>query len=274
MTKPREKGNILRGLPPLKERINVRDELKHLRVDPLLPFLTHITKPSGLNNPFQLDDASSYHLAYEFHYRCLARFLPEMSLFVRWANGPYYTRRLGGKYTPTEAKLASKFRAIDPYIELDYTNCLIHARLLMDRVARLSRTFLSGAELPSDTSFTAHRNFFMERHSPYGDHELYAERIRSKTDWYDGLVEIRDKYIVHPGHMPFLQMRGILADSSELTMIWRPPIRPKEPSRVDVIMMSVPRLAREIDSFLRWFNDYGLRARARADWSAGSRAAR
>jgi hypothetical protein len=244
----------LRGIAPLEERLNVGEELRRLRQDPMRPLITEFRRTGSKADPFYLDDATTYLRAYDFYYQSLARFLPEMSLYLRWADGPYYVRKYGGKYTPSQAKLARKFNPIAPHLEMDYVNCLIHARLLMDRVARLSRWFLSGAELPSDTSFTDHRKFFLQRTPSLGEDEEYAEHIRNGTGWYEGLVEVRDKFIVHPGRAPFGMIPGIPSSGNEFSLLWlRTSVGADGRPYYDAVQVSVPRLTREIADFLRWF---------------------
>lgn len=154
------------GHEPIERRINVRAVLSRLRIDPLIPFVSQLSDP---RRPRIIHDTiSRYQEAYQFYYLSLERFLPEMSLAIRWSNGPYYVRKYGGRYTHGQARLAKRFNAISRYLPLDFFNCLLHARMLVDRVVSLSRYFLKGPNLPSFTSFNEHKKFFQHLRRSYG----------------------------------------------------------------------------------------------------------
>jgi hypothetical protein len=186
-----------------------------------------------------------------------------MSLAVRWSKGPYWTRRTGGKYTPGERKLATEYNMIARFLEFDFFNCLLYARMLLDRTVSLSRHFLKGKELPSFTSLNEHKKFFQRQTRPYGDHEEYAVYIREKTDWFDMPLKIvRDKYLVHsgPNHM---RVFGYPGGHHELGLSILIPAGPnpidKPLERVTVIVVSIPELSRDIADFLAWFCNYGIK---------------
>jgi hypothetical protein len=159
--------------------------------------------------------------AYFFYYLSFDRYLRAASIAARYSNeGLRWGRNLNSK----QRRLAEKHRSIRPFLEFDLVNCLLHTRILLDRVAALSRYFLRGQQqLPSFTSFNDHKKFFLRRAQPYGKHEKYAEYIRNHTDWFEmPLKEVRDKFIVHssPKH---LQLLGYLDGGYELHLnIWLP----------------------------------------------------
>lgn len=251
------------GHKSIEKRINVRKELKRLRVDPLEQFLSLIT---DLENPVILqDEISLYREAYSFYYLSLERFLPEMSIAIRYNKGAYYVRKYGGKYTDYEAKIAKQYNAISRYLELDFFNCLLHARILLDRVICLSRHFLDTQHqrTPSFTSFNQHKKFFKRLASPYGQHEEYAVYIRSQTNWFDmPLKVVRDKFLIHAGK-PHVRTFGYPAGDTELSLVLFIPSgndASKSLSQVKTINVSIPRLYLEIERFLLWFADYGMRS--------------
>lgn len=248
------------GLPPDNKRMNVRNQLRRLRDEPLYPFLERLR--STREPTFWEDEIERYQMAYWFYYLSLERLLPEMSLAVRWRNGPYWAIREHRKYTDSERKLAARYNAIARYLEYDFVNCIIHTRILLDRVASLSRTFLAGGKLPSFTSFAKHRKFFLKSTHRYGDHEEYAAHIRSRTNWFGVLKNVRDKFIVHlgPKHRKFW---GIPYGRREVDLTLFLDSDQNPPPR-HTLTMSIHSLVREVDGFLRWFTAYGMRSLDRA----------
>lgn len=246
----------VRGFAPVERRLHVREELRRLRRNPLKPLLRSLGAAAG-EGRIHMTELGRCAIAYEFYFQSLARFLPEMSVVLRWRLGPYFARKYRVPYTPGQAKLARRYHEIAPYVEMDLVNCVIHARALMDHVAPLSRRFLPNRGLPV-RSFHAHRDFFVKRTEPFGDHEEYAEYMRTRTLWFDDLREIRDKFFVHPGP-EHLRVFGVPSGDSEAGMAILTG-NASDPRRQDAVLVSVPRLARQIDDFLRWFSNYGLRA--------------
>jgi hypothetical protein len=159
--------------------------------------------------------------------------------------------------------LAEQRKQVAPFLEYDLVNCVIHTRILLDRVAALSRSFLTGQRLPSFTSFSDHKKFFTKLSVPYGAHEAYAEHIGNRTDWFDmPLKEVRDKFVVHssPNHMRLLgypdggyelDLNIILPDGES---------GEKTPAKIRVIRVNALRLSYDVEAFLNWFSDYGLAA--------------
>ena len=242
-------------------RINVRRELLRISSDPMRPLLDILG-----SGEFELlsSDESRYTDAYWFYYLSFDRYLHEMSVAARYSKGPYWIRISGGKakYTPLQQSLADQYRKVAPFLEYDLVNCLIHSRILLDRVTGLARHFLKGERLPSFTSFNEHKKFFVKLAQPYGKHEEYAEFIRKHTDWFDmPLKEVRDKFVVHssPKHLRVLgypndyelHLNILLPDSND-------PERPL--AKTKLITVNPLRMSYDIESFLKWFCGYGLAA--------------
>jgi hypothetical protein len=249
----------LLGHQPLESKLNVRAELKRLRQDPIEPLIQALGKEPGYL--ILQDEFSRYLEAYYFYYLSLDRFFHEMSVAVRWGKGPHLVRKYGGKYTPSQRKLAAQYNKIARFLEFDFFNCLLYARMLLDRTIALSRHFLKGANLPSFTSFNDHKKFFQRQKTPYGGFEEYAAYIREQTDWFDTpLKAVRDKFLVHTGPQ-HLRVFGYPSNGYEIRlMIMVPNGNDPEKSlaRVKVIEVSIPQLARDIEQFLTWFCAYGL----------------
>jgi hypothetical protein len=244
------------GNEPVQERLNVRRECALFKDDPLRPLLTIIGhEPVVLSH----DELSRYATAYEYFYLSLRRYFEAMSLSIRWQKGPKWLR--GRRFGPRQRQVATEYNAIGPYLELDFANCLIHARIVCDRAVALARHFIRTPPVPSFTSFHDHKRFFVRMENTYGTHEEYADYFRTRTAWFDmPLKPVRDQYFVHhgPKHMRFL---GYDSDQ-DLQMVIILPAGPAHTpySRVESITISVRRLARDLHEFLQWFNAYGMKA--------------
>jgi hypothetical protein len=254
------KADFMLGHEPMGSRVNIREELKRLREDPLGPLLQRL---GAAQFRILSDDRTRYQDAYWFYYLSLDRYLREMSVAARYSKGAYWVRKAGGKqgYTPSQRKIAAEYNRIAPFLEYDLVNCLIHARILLDRVASLARTFITGKNLPSFTSFNDHKRFFTRLTTPYGDHEAYAKYIRERTDWFDmPLKAVRDQFVVHasPRHMRFLGYPNG-GYELDLTIILPDSDDPEKPlAKVKVISVNALRLSADIKEFLQWFCKYGL----------------
>jgi hypothetical protein len=249
-----EQRQFLLGHEPIGGRPNVRREIRRISRDPLDPLLDKIDgdAPQILSTP-----ATRYRDAYDLYYLSVSRYLKEMSVAARHSLG-----RTGGKYTKAQRKLAAEYKEIAPFLELDLVNCLLHSRILMDRVAGIAQSFLRGGNLPGFMSFNDHKKFFCALATPYGNHEKYADYIRTQTDWFDmPLRAARDKFVVHaaPKHMRFLGYRS----NYELELGLIVPTDPqsaKPLASVQWIAVNVLRLSYDVEHFLNWFCAYGLDA--------------
>lgn len=251
--------DFISGHESIGKRVNIRKELARIRLDPLQPLL----KALGVDESVVLStDISRYQEAYWFYFLAMTRYLQNMSVTVRFQQGAYWVRRSGGKYTPYQKKIAEKYKAMRPYLEFDMANCLIHTRILLDRVASLSRTFLDINPKPSFTSFSDHKKFFERHTNTLPNHEEYACYIRSETDWFDmPLKTVRDKFLVHasPKHMRFMGLPN--AHEVELSILLPVGNNPEKPlERMKVIRVNAVRLSYDIEHFLEWFCAYGLKA--------------
>jgi len=250
------------GYEALKKRLNISLELKKFRKDPMKPFFKLLDKEQEFT--IFVDDIYRYREAYHFFYLSLTRFLTEMSITVRWNNGPCYVRKYGGKYSKSQRNLANKYNAISKYLAYDFFNCILHSRILMDKIIGLSRYFITNNHLPSFTSFNNHKNFFKklkENNKEFGQFEDYAHYIREETDWFDiPLKIVRDKYLVHAGpkHMKFFGFPGIGHELSLLMILPAGNEEKKTLSKVNCISVSIPQLANDIQKYLIWFSNYGI----------------
>jgi hypothetical protein len=254
------KPDWIKGNSPIEKRLNITAELKRLASDPLLPLLIKIREEQKPGSPFFSDDISRYASAYTFYYLSLERFLPALGYAVRWEKGLRYIKGKGKKFTSSQKKLSERYHATRRYFEYDFFNYLLHARVLMDRVAGISRIFINSPNLPSFTSFSDHKKFFQKPAQPYGEHEEYAKYIRENTDWFEmPLKEVRDHFLVHQGPSHMLNF-GYRDDDWDLFLHITIPKQKNDLSATDNIVVSVPQLARDIETFLLWFNNYGLKS--------------
>ena len=264
-----EKPEYIIGHEPIGRRPNVREELRRLRIDPLEKMLTLLASgaPSLYSN-----DLTRYQAAYEFYCLSFARYLREMSVAARYSKGLQWARHSGGpsKFSAGQRRLAEQRKQVAPFLEYDLVNCVLHTRILLDRVAALSRSFLTGQRLPSFTSFSDHKKFFTKLNVPYGTHEPYAEYIRNRTDRFDmPLKAVRDKFVVHssPKHFRFL---GYPNGGYELDLNIMVPDdeNPKKLSgKIKLIRVNALRLSYDVDAFLKWFCEYGLAGRKKVSQS-------
>ena len=250
-----KKPEYILGHDPLGRRPNIRVELEQIRPDPLHELLHAIGFEAHV---IVSDDRTRYQDAYTFYYLAMDRYLHAMSVAARHSRGPRRSR----KYSANDRKLAEQYRRVAPFLEFDLANCLLHSRILLDRVAGLSRYFLSGKTLPSFTSFSDHKKFFTKLMKPYGEHEEYAEFIRKNTDWFDmPLKAVRDKFVVHasPKHMRLLAYPGGSGYELDLMIMLPDSEGAEKPfTNVKVIMVSPLRLSHDVEAFLNWFCRYGV----------------
>jgi hypothetical protein len=245
------------GNEPVRERLNIRQELAGFRA-PLFTLLILRIDPDALAY-LNRSNAARCAEALSLYYLCLERYLTYASVALRWERGP--RRKIGERLTPRERELSKRYRALSRYMILDFYDCLIHARILCDRVASLAHYFLDEGQRPSFTSFADHKKFFWRLRSPYGKHESYAAYIRENTDWFDmPLKLVRDKFLVHAGprHMRFFGYDG--NSPQDLTMLIRIPVARLASGATanQMISVSIRRLARDINAFLEWFAGYAL----------------
>jgi hypothetical protein len=257
------KPDWIHGNSPIEARLNIRNELKRLKSDPVLPLIVKLKGEDGLRYRLYSDELLRYVDAYWYYYLSLERILPALGYAMRWEKSMRYVSGRWKKLTDSQKKLSHNYHAIRRYLSYDFVNYMIHARILMDRVAGVSRRFISGSNLPSFTSFNDHKKFFVklsESSQLYGEHEEYADYIRNNTGWFDmPLKEVRDHFLIHHGPSHNI---GFMYDEPRgwdmFVCIMVPDLKRKGGYLEKTIFVSIPALARDIEKFLCWFNNYGL----------------
>jgi len=251
-------SEFLAGHDPIGRRPNIKQEITRIRRDPLESFVLALDEAPGLFS----SDISRYYEAYSCYVLAMQRFLENMSITARHMNGVHLKRNATSKLTPYQRRLSDKYRTLRPYLEFDIANCLLHTRILLDRVAGLSRRFLRLPRAPSFTSFSDHKKFFERQASPLPQHEDYAEYLRNHTEWFEMPIKmVRDKFVVHasPKHMRFV----VLPNSHEvqLTIVQPDKDSPDKPlAKATMIRVNPLRMSYDVEAFLKWFSAYGCTA--------------
>ncbi|MFH2059311.1 MAG: hypothetical protein ABIJ59_10450 [Pseudomonadota bacterium] len=164
------------------------------------------------------------------------------------------------KYSRHQKQIADTWRKIDPYVELDYQNLIIHACILLDRTITLSRRFVEGGNLPSFTSFHKHLVFLSTNPKAFGEnHSEYVKEITSSLNWYRiPLKVLRDKYLMHSSekHESFFGWGKSNWDMEMITMIPSKSGKDFSFKGGKWIRFTPRQLARNIDSFLNYFSKY------------------
>jgi len=260
---PANRPDFMLGHEPVGKRPNIRKELGRIRKDPLKPLL----KKLGYDgHHITSDDLNRYVEAYLYYYLSMDRFLTSMSIAARHRRQVKDVVR-GGPYTESQRFLANQFKKINRFLEFDLANCLIHSRILLDRVAGVAARIIKCNPHPSFMSFSDHKKFFTKLTVPFGEHEEYANYIRNNTGWFEmPLKTVRDQFIVHsaPKHMHFMAYPDGGYEIEYLVMRPDAPAGEKPFSKTKVITVNPLRLSFEIEGFLEWFNDYGMKALVKA----------
>ena len=178
------RNGMICGNLPVEEPLNLKSEIERFRINPLGPLIEFL----GINKLVVHGDIGSYYRAFDFYTLSLERVLCDISLSRRFRNQvqPYY----GGsrKFSQNQLSISRKYRNQRKFFELDFTNYLIHTRILLDRTVRISRRFLSGSKLPSFSSFSDHKKFFQNHPNAFKETQPeYRNRIVMQTDWFEML---------------------------------------------------------------------------------------
>jgi len=242
--RPRMIGTIGHGHENV--RVNVRREVMRIRKDPMRALLN--LRGEKIVSPLA---AARYREAYALYSAAMERALEQLSAATRFRKGPYYILKYGGRYGPGQRKLAKKASYLRRFFDLDVYSSLLFSRILLDRTAGLSRSFLSGARLPSFTSFSDHKKFLAK-----GNHDVpaaYADRVINQTDWFEvPLKIIRDKFIVHAGP-PCYRLDTIPWQGDDLLIKFQPTSRDAGGAMEDAVGLNLLTLSGEVEEFLAWF---------------------
>jgi len=252
-------GHVV-GHRPVTKSLNLRNEMRRFRTDPLARYVESIADKQAMR--FR-GDTGRYSQGFAWYSLCLGRTLEHCSVVRRW-NSELRWHPAAVKYSPRRQAISAKQREIGPYQDLDYQNLIIHACILLDRTIALSRRFLSGTNLPSFTSFAKHKDFLKKNRSAFRrTHSEYVDHIATRTDWFEvPLKVLRDKYLMHSAerHFSFFGWSG--PGNWDLEMITTIAQRADQESPISqgkCIIFTPRRLARDMESLLSWFSDYAIR---------------
>ncbi len=253
-------GHVV-GHQPVTDSLNVRKEAHRFSIDPLNDFIAALGDEDAI---FFHGDIGRYRQAYSWYALSLRRSLQHCST-ARRADKELRWHPVNMKYSVRQKKIAEERKTVGLYQELDYQNLIIHTCILLDRLVALSRRFLHGNNLPSFTSFRQHKKFFKSQllNLPIKDRD-YAERLVSDTDWFEvPLKVLRDKFLMHSAerHLSYCGWSTKAQwDLEMVTVIRASHSQAKLLEKVKVIRFSPRRLARDIESFLSWFSEFGQNA--------------
>jgi hypothetical protein len=223
-------------------------------------------------------EESRYREAYWFYYLAMRRYLENMSSTIRYRTAVTDRRGRGGRipYTSSQRAAAIRYKASRPFLEFDMANCLMHARILLDRAIALSRSFLTESPLPSFTSFHDHKEFFTRRRLSISRHRDYANYMCDNTAWFDmPLKAVRDKFVVHASPQHFRFMGSPNSHQVDLVIMVPAGDNPAKPmENVKAIVVNALRLSYEVETFLKWLADYGTAALKASSIVLQGRAAR
>lgn len=246
-------GNEYRG-----PKLNLKKHISSLHKNPIEDLIRTIN-PEG---SYFRDDGARLNEAYLCYLLSLERFLGQMSVSVKVDNKIKYKIRSREKLTDREKVIWEKHKLYNKYLYLDFYNTLMYARILMDRIAVTSKYFLKLKNVPSFTSFNDHKKFFVKNGNILDTHQEYSNKIVNDTKWFDFTLKIvRDKFLVHasPTHQMHFGYPG--GEMDDLCMVIIVPDNPKKDmSQVKIINLSLIQLSIDIDIFLKWFNEYGLKS--------------
>jgi len=252
-------GTVVVGHEPVESPLNVANEVRQLRRDPLAGLLDLLDDTDA---QYLHGDVGRYLQAYEFYCLSGERYLRHISVGSRYQRE--VRSRSGGrrKLTERQKRISREYHDRAPYFRLDLVNVVVHGRVLLDRTITFSRRFLRGEKLPSFASFAEHKKFFKKfpdalprRHAPY------ANYIGTNTDWFDiSIKAFRDRFLIHsgPAHFQFLTYPNYHDLGMLLVLDRRRPWT--EHPEANFLRISVRRLLADIASFLTWYNDYAIRA--------------
>jgi len=249
-------NGIICGNKTVEEPLNLRKEIGRFGINPLDPLIEFI----GVAKLMKHGDIGSYYRSFDFYSLSLERVLRAISIGHRFQNQvrPYYGG--GREFSQRQCSISRQYRDQRKFFEFDYTNFLIHARILMDRVIGISQRFLKGSNLPSFSSFNKHKNF-LQKNRLCSTYSEYCSTITENTDWFEMPIKaIRDKILVHTPLKHFLFLTYPNNHDLEMLFILTQKHKHEQFGTSKMVSFSVRRIARDIEKFLIWYNSYALNA--------------
>ncbi len=254
----RNQSSVVVGHKAVGNSLNFNKETERFSKNHLEKLLVLFNDTSA---EFTNGDIGRYLQAYSWYVLCLKRALKHISLSRRVQAGLRYHPR-NVKYSSYHKELSHKYREFNQYIELDYQNLIIHSCILLDRVITLTRRFIVGGNLPSFTSFNKHKQFLKKSPNPLDmNHHAYVKYISTETDWFEiPLKVLRDKFLMHSSekYMSFLGWGQSNWDLEMVTVISAEKNQDELFRKVRAINFTPRRLARDIETFLKWYSNYAI----------------
>ena len=115
-------GNI-----PMEKPLNLKVEIKKFTNNPLNPLIKYLN-----SSLVEHDDVGNYYRAFDNYFLSLERVLSHISIGSRFQRQvkPYYGG--GRKFSIYQNTISRQYRSQRKFFELDFTNYLIHTRILLE----------------------------------------------------------------------------------------------------------------------------------------------
>ncbi len=249
-------SGLVCGNHPVEDPLNLKAEIRRFQINPLNPLIEFLGDVELVAH----GDIGRYYRAFDFYALSLERVLRAISVGRRFQSQvrPYYGG--GCEFSPRQRTISRQYRDQRRFFELDFTNYLIHAKILLDRTIGISHRFFAGAELPSFSSFNSHKKFLRNHPNVFGStHSEYCSRIVMDTDWFNMPIKaVRDKMLVHTPPKHFLFLAYPNNHDLEMIFILNQERKHEQFGNARLVSFSARRIARDIEEFLLWYNSYAL----------------
>ncbi len=243
------------GHLPVDESLVLSKELKLLHIEEFESLLSLLP---GCDNPILTGDVDRCFEAYALYALSAERYLREFKISLRYHSGAGLKLKSGAKFSDGEQRAAKEFHSIKKYIWLDFTGTIIYARILLDKIAVLSRYLVDEpAQWPTRSFAEQCKKFKVLDHS-FNKDDPYVKYVSEKTDWFEiPLKLIRDDYIVHRSR-PHLAFNGLhWGENNRFTDLNFMVLNHELKGVQAHVIISIRRLIRDIHEFLNWFSGYG-----------------
>jgi hypothetical protein len=255
MNKMKHKGPL--GHLPVNESLILKKELKFLHIyefDSLLSLLP------GCKNSLHIGDVDRCFEAYHLYALSAERYLRELKIVLKYRSGAGFKLESRTPFTDGERKIAKEYHKIKKYIKLDFTDTIIRARILLDKIAVLSRYFVDSPDQWPVRSFADQCKKFKADNHSFNKDDQYVKHVSTETEWFEiPLKLIRDDYIVHRSQ-PHIAFDGLhWGENNKFTDLNFIVLNHEEKGKgmQSHVIISIRRLIRDIYKFLNWFAVYG-----------------
>ena len=240
---------------PVGESLVLSKELKLLHVDEFESLLSILP---GCSSPILVGDVDRCFEAYLLYALSAERYLRELKILLKYQSGAGFKLKSTAKFSDKESKTAKEYHKIKKYIKLDLTNTIIRARILLDKIAVLSRYLADTPDQWPVRSFADQCKKFKSDGHSFNKEDPYVKYICKETGWFEiPLKLIRDDYIVHRSK-PHLAHDGLhWGENNQFTDLIFVVMNHELNGEYAHVIFSIRRLIRNLHEFLTWFSGYG-----------------